>query len=276
MTKTLIVRSGGGMPGLDIHAGIGLALRNAGITATHCIGTSAGAIISALDASGMSYPEIAKQIITLRDSDVRSPRPLWRMRPWIDYIFQPTKIMRLLENLLPYGFSSLSKPLGVHCTRNRDGRGVTFGTVSMDDTLMSWFPPLRQAVLASMSIHGFFPEVRIDRHDYSDGGTTANVPIPLDLTRYDRVIVCIATPPTEYPVRNRLIPRLVANIQWLMRGQIDSACARVFNNPKVTIIWPNVGKSAGTMRFRHSLIVEAEREASKQLASPTSFHRSNP
>lgn len=37
MQTTLYVRSGGGLPGLDIHAGIWLALESAGIRATHCI-----------------------------------------------------------------------------------------------------------------------------------------------------------------------------------------------------------------------------------------------
>jgi predicted acylesterase/phospholipase RssA len=60
---TLFVRSGGGLPGLDIHCGIWLALEQAGIRADANSGTSAGAAVAALDSAGWSAAD-AKQLLS--------------------------------------------------------------------------------------------------------------------------------------------------------------------------------------------------------------------
>lgn len=255
--NTLVVRSGGGMPGLDIHAGISLALEARGIEATHCIGTSAGAIVSAFDANGYSAGMMANIIRSLNDDDVREERFLWKFRPFIDYIFHNNKIRDLLAHYLPLKFEHLAKPLGVHCTRNRDACGLTFGNLTVGTGQKLYTPGLREAVLASMSIHGFFPSVELYNENFSDGGTTANVPVPYNLADYDEIIICIASPPVEFVEKRSLVCRLVSNVQWLMRGQIDATLARVKNEPNVTVVWPDVEKDCSTMRFRHSLIEDA-------------------
>lgn len=263
MSRTLIIRSGGGMPGLDIHAGIGIALDRLGIIGTDVIGTSAGAIISALDASGKPAMEIADIINDLSDEEVRQPRFMWRARPWINNIFSPRKIELLLERLLPPTFQQLSKRCGIHATRVRDGAGITFGHIAVHKPI-DWLPPLRQSVMASMAIHGFFPDVRIDRDYYADGGTSNNVPLPYDLTPYDRVVICIATPPVLYRRKSNYIARMLTNVSWLMRGQINATLARI-SSRKVIVLWPDVAKDCGTMRFRHSLIIDSFKEAMEQL-----------
>ena len=267
---TLIVRSGGGMPGLDIHAGITIALARHGIEATHCIGTSAGAIISAMDSSGYNAIQINKIIAGLTDHDVRDERILGRYRPWITHYLGNAKIIALAESLFPEQFVELKKPLGVHVVRNSDGEGITFGALHVRDPEIAKHPNtkfMRDAVLASMSIHGIFPDVLIDGVAYSDGGTSANVPVPHNWRNFDRVVLAIASPPTSYPEAKNVISRLLRNVQWLMRNQIHGMVNQVQLDERVIVVWPKCGAESNTLRFDHRLIDAAKREAYASIAA---------
>ena len=254
--KILFVRSGGGMPGLDIHAGINLALYKNGIRATHNAGCSAGAIIAALDSYGFSPVGIATLIRNLTDDEVLKERFAWKARAlWVDYFLEHEPIFTLLERLLPASFNELVKPLHVAATRCRDGYKATFGSSVS----------LRHAVLASMSIHGVFPTVSIDDELYCDGGVRNNLPLPRDWETYDEVWLLIATPPTSYRQRSGILARLMLNIAWLMRDQIEDVIEQTSGNPKVKVIWPNVGKFSAMLRFDHDLINLAKMEADKQI-----------
>lgn len=256
--KILFVRSGGGMPGLDIHAGINLALYKNGIRATHNVGCSAGAIVAALDSNGFSPLAIEMLIRSLTDYDVRKERFAWKARAlWVDYFLEHEPIVALLKKLLPAEFGDLVKPLQVAATRCRDAGKVLFpGT---------YFISPREAVLASMSIHGVFPTVSIDDELYCDGGVRNNLPLPRDWENYDEVWLIIATPPTSYRQRSGILARLMLNIAWLMRDQIEDVIEQTSGNPKVKVIWPNVGKFSAMLRFDHDLINLAKMEADKQI-----------
>ena len=260
MKRVLIARSGGGLPGLDMHAGMWQAMEAAGINATHVSGNSAGAIISAFDAAGHSAEQCAKIIRFLTDADVLHERLGWKLRLfWINYFIRSDAIRRLLELYIPPRFDQLAKTLSVVATRVSDGACAWLNPIMCDD--------VRTAVLASMSICGVFPWVKINGEDYCDGGVRANVPLPGNWREFDEVYICIATRPLDYPKRaTGLLSRLMLNVDYYALDQAEDVLAEVEGAPNVHVIWPPLGRGAGTLHFDHSLIGETRRWTSQRLA----------
>lgn len=266
MKKVLFVRSGGGMPGLDIHAGITLALAEAGIFSTHNVGTSAGAIISALDSAGWTATQIAAEVASLNDGDVRKERVLWKARAmWIDHYLSNEPAVELLEKLMPRLFTDLQKPCCAVATRVRDGKKVWFCGPDLEIVSGTVYHQLRPAVMASFSIHGVFPTVAIAGDEYADGGVRANLPLPPTWKEFDEVWLLIATPPVHYRQRRNIISRLLLNVAWLMRDQVEDVLEEVAGDPRVRVVWPDVGGKDSTLRFNHRLLNSARTLAAEQI-----------
>ena len=250
--KRLFCWSGGGFQGLDVHAGIWLALEEAGITADANAGTSAGAIVAAMNSQGYGPATAAAIVSGLRDRDVRRERLFWRLRiRFIDHFLVPDPLRHLLAEYLPSTFSALVKPCTVHCTCD-----TSAGAVQMDNG------DLRRAVLASAAIAGVFPPVPGPGGVMlSDGGTTANLPLPHHWDEYEEVWLLIAKAPLEYrPARQSILYRLIRNYQLLVEDQVNDtiALARA-SHPHVHVVRPAVRSGGGMLRFDHGLIEQAYR-----------------
>lgn len=258
--RTLIVFSGGGAPGIDIHAGIARALEMHEVVPTEIHGTSAGAIFGALWAANHFDGIAASAIVhALTDRDFRDFRFLWRLRSamgWTESIMAGQKAAALADKLLPPSFSDL--PCRFVCHTVEHGTQQLVAHDSGD---------LRRAVVASMSIRGVFPAVQIGSYRYSDGGTKANVPLPPHWRDFDRVFICIATQPVDYPKNNGAIYNAMFSIHELMEGQV----ARVLRDVepeigrKVIVIRPGVDTTGSALRFDHNLIRVAQLDARKTL-----------
>ena len=262
--KVLFVRSGGGLPGLDIHVGIWQALDELGIKADACHGTSAGAIISAFDAYEHSVSEIRQLICGLSEEDVLDYRRLWMLRvPFINSFIQPDKIHALLDRELDYGFAC-RKELVTWSTNARTGYGTNTFRPELAQTPA-------QAVIASMSISGVFPPTKLlDGDDYTDGGVSANLPVPpvALLKEYDHVYLLIATgDDAKYNEDNSLLTQLLQNVAWLQEDQRNDTIDHTFTAlgyAKVTVIKPELS-TPGMLHFDHRLIEEAYAWTKKQL-----------
>jgi predicted acylesterase/phospholipase RssA len=257
--KTLLIFSGGGLPGIDIHAGIGLALSEAGIIPDEIHGTSAGAIYGALFAahrySGIPPVNI---IYDLLDDDVRDTRFLYRSRfRFINHMMRGRKMAALIGKHLPETFEELPGRLFVYAVEGGSGRLVPFTGGS-----------LRRSVRASASIRGMFPPVPFEMPEYtkyySDGGTKANIPLPPYWREFDKVIIAVATQPVNYR-GSGLIYNALLSVHELMESQVDHILAETQGDPRVIILRPPVDGKTGTMRFNHDLIDVAYRYAKQEL-----------
>ena len=254
------------MPGLDIHAGMWKALHEAGIDATHCIGTSAGAIISGVDAAGHSPTEFSTFLASLSDDDVRHELFAWKLRfSFIDYFMENYRILKLIQD---WTFPSL-KPLSVVATRTRDGAETVF---SLPDSLQpTTFSDFSLCILASMSICGVFPKVTIKDEEYVeyvDGGVRANLPLPENWQDYDEVYLLIAAGrPEVYHKESGLLTNLFKNIGWLMQDQILDVISSTENSQYVHVLWPPFDTPKGTLRFDHDLIDQSYKWTSAQIAT---------
>jgi predicted acylesterase/phospholipase RssA len=264
--QVLFCRSGGGMPGVDIHIGIWLALEQAGITSTHNTGTSAGAIVAAMDSTGKRASHWRSVVSSLTDNDVRSERVAWKLRVFfIDHFISNTRFRNVLTNHLPPFFAGLQKPCTAYTLHERSGLAIGASAGSLID-----------AVTASSAIAGVFPSVSLAAYPgsaYSDGGTVNYCALPHNWQTYDDVYMLIAAPQSTYPVRRRMIDRLIMNAQILIESQIQSTLNHLSLHHKpyktrVHIIRPECGANAHVLRFDHNLIIQAMTETRKILAGP--------
>jgi len=251
--KILFVRSGGGMPGLDIHAGIWQALTQCDIIATANSGTSAGAIVGAVDSARWHPDAFIEYLRWHSDSSVRHQHALWFMRSrWLESIHDNDRIRCVLEGLLPPAWRTMSKPLSAWATRLRDDAFINVARPEIAATPAD-------AVLASMSICGLFPAVPLlDGETYIDGGVRFNLPLTLDWEDFDDVYLLIASPrPSDYARQDGILTNLIRNIQAMAFDQIDDVIRQTATCPKVHVIWPDLHSSAGLLHFDHDLIEAA-------------------
>lgn len=141
--------------------GVLKALEKAGIKIDCLAGTSAGAIIAAAYASGLSLNEIEQIGINTSWGELFSFRPsrkgLVSSGPIEQYIRNYLKVAR---------FEDLKKPLAVVATDICSGEEVVFTK-----------GPLDKAVRASCSIPGIYSPVELEGKQLVDGGMAENVPV---------------------------------------------------------------------------------------------------
>ncbi len=163
--------SGGGARGVA-HIGVLVALQEAGIPIAALAGTSAGAIVGALHAAGVSTQdmhELARQSSMFKIYRMGIPRMgLTRL----DYLRDR------LEKLIPEDdFGALQIPLYVGMTNLCSGQLVIRSQ-----------GPLHQVIEAACSVPLVFKPVEIDGDYYADGGLLNNMPVEPLLTKTDFVI----------------------------------------------------------------------------------------
>ncbi len=143
---------------LPRHVGVLRELEQRNWTAEAVVGTSSGAVIGALYASGMSAEEITRFVASRRPA---AGFGLAR-RPWRG-LLHLGPFQRLLAQVLPNTFEQLPLPLAVGV---RDGRGRHRLICS---------GPLVAAVAASAAVPGLFQPVELNGQPCADGGSIDRV-----------------------------------------------------------------------------------------------------
>jgi NTE family protein len=160
--KTGLVLSGGGVRGIA-HIGAIKALEEQGIIPTIIAGTSAGAIVGALYASGRTPDQIVdffKSANPFSISNYAVNKPGF---------VNSEKLYAQFKAVLPQDtFEALHIPLAITATNILDGTLRVFREGA-----------LIKAVLASAAFPGVFTPVQIADAYYVDGGTLNNFPVDL-------------------------------------------------------------------------------------------------
>ncbi len=187
--------------GVFAHAGFLLGLEESGIRPGNVAGSSAGAVIAALYAHGVSPAEIVSRI---REHDLRrvfldawAPvRAAGMLLAWrgVTGAVDPLRAIALLREW--FGDQQIES-----CPAARLGVGVTNLTDGCAATLERGL--LREAVLASCSLPGLFVTRQIAGAHYSDGGWADPEPVGhwLRQSGVQRIIVHRIFAPPRQPSR---------------------------------------------------------------------------
>lgn len=248
MPRVALALSGGGARGLA-HIGVLQRLEEVGYPLDSVTGTSAGALVGSLYASGFSGREI-EELFRRLDLTRAFLEPLLR-NPGETLDEQATRsatflsverqkgqislaqglrsgleVQRTLQGLLARGvyfsggdFDRLQRPLRVLATNLETGKGRVFAKGD-----------LVEAVRASMAIPGGFRPVLIDGEQYVDGALVENLPVftAKEAFRPDLVIAVDVSAPLEnrpstnvLSVAARSLDLVVERRQWESRAAAD-------------------------------------------------------
>ncbi len=162
--KVGIALGGGAAKGFA-HIGVIKILEAHGLAPMVVAGTSAGSVVGALYASGMSAFELQEKAVALDEAKIRdlqfSTSGLIVGQKLEDYVNEQVRRQPI---------ERLPKPFVAVATRLEDGERTVFARGNTG-----------QAVRASSSIPGVFQPVSIGRYRYVDGGVVS--PVPVDAAR---------------------------------------------------------------------------------------------
>ena len=160
---------GGGAARGFAHIGVIKILEANGIKPNVIVGTSAGSLISAIYASGISANELQQIAIDLDEATITDwTNPFsGKMGGMIKGDALQSKINQLVKNR---PIEQMKIPLGIVATDLKTGNPILF---QRGDT--------GQAVRASSSVPGIFMPTVIQGKEYVDGGLTS--PVPIKFTR---------------------------------------------------------------------------------------------
>lgn len=248
MPRVALALSGGGARGLA-HIGVLQRLEEVGYPLDSITGTSAGALVGSLYASGFSGREIEELFRrldltraflepllrnpgeTLGEQETRSATflSIERQKGQISLaqgLRSGVEVQRTLQGLLARGvyfsggdFNRLQRPLRVLATNLETGQGRVFAKGD-----------LVEAVRASMAIPGGFRPVLIEGQQYVDGALVENLPVftAREAFRPDLVIaVDVSAPLEKRPSTNilsvaaRSLDLVVERRQWESRAAAD-------------------------------------------------------
>lgn len=162
--------SGGGARGI-IHIGVLQAFEEKGFKPVCVSGTSIGAIVGALYASGMK-PEKMMELI----SD-RGFLKMFSLKASFSGFLEMSYLKKVLQEHLPETFEELNLPFSAAATNLSRHESVIFNSGS-----------LHQAIIASASIPVLFAPVDIDDEKYVDGGVIDNLPSAICRDHCDKVL----------------------------------------------------------------------------------------
>jgi NTE family protein len=162
--KVGIALGGGAAKGFA-HIGVIKMLEANGFAPAVVAGTSAGSVVGALYASGMSAFELQEKAIALDEARIRdlqlSTGGLVLGQKLEDYVNEQVRHQPL---------ERLAKPFVAVATRLEDGERTVFARGNTG-----------QAVRASSSVPGVFQPVTIGKYHFVDGGVVS--PVPVDAAR---------------------------------------------------------------------------------------------
>lgn len=266
-SRVVVVLSGGGAKGAA-HVGAVKALGEHGLAPGHFVGTSMGAVVGGMFASGLSYEAAVQRLTTLSRKDVAQLAPGALLGPLGRSILRDQPLRDTIARLVPaQRFDDLVLPLTVTAVDLATSELVLLGAGGRSDL------PLHDALYASSALSVYYPPAMIGGRAYADGGLRAVLPLDAAAALEPDLVVAVYAGPQAVdaqrgrPRRYGLLAAHDTAMRIMMAVQAEEALARW--NPRVplVVIRPDVGGRA-TFRVGDALafVEEGYRAASRALA----------
>ncbi len=238
---------GGGAARGFAHIGVIKALEAQGIVPDIIVGTSAGAVVGALYASGLNGLELQKVALEMEESqfgDWSLPdRGVFKGEALQTFVNKAVG-QRTLEKL-PRQFSAVATDL-------RSGEAVVFRTGNTG-----------MAVRASATVPGVFQPVNISGRDYVDGGLVS--PVPARIARGQGGTFVIAVDISSKPKDAN--PRSTLDVLLQTFSIMGQSITRYETADADIVIRPVTGDLPSTdFAGRHRAVLEGERAAGAVMA----------
>jgi len=239
--KIALVLGGGAARGFA-HLGVIKSLEAQGIVPDIVVGTSAGSVVGALYASGMSGFDLQNLALQMEEDMVADwalpNRGVLKGEALQDFINQKVKNVTIQK---------MPKPLGVVATDLQSGEMVLFrqGNTGM-------------AVRASSAVPGVFQPVEISGRDFVDGGLTS--PVPAQSARSMGADFVIAVDISNVSRRDKLTGTLDVLLQTF--SIMGHAISKLELEEADVVIRPKTAAVSSTdFEGRHLAILEGEKAA---------------
>lgn len=237
---------GGGAVRGAAHLGVLSVLEREGIPIALVAGTSVGAIVGAGIAAGIPTAELWERF--QRASWARIATPVWGSsrlglldaNPLGKLIERVTNAETIEELGLPYAAVACDVLTGERVVF-RDG-------------------PLRQAVLASAAVPGFFEPVRIDGRILADGGLVDNLPIDVALEMGADYVIAVDIMP---PLDGSYMPRDMRDMIMLSLNIVQHVSE--YGRESAAVISPAVAAVSLTDFSRAPAAYEAGIQAAEEI-----------
>jgi len=293
-----LVLSGGGARGLA-HVGVLKVLQEAKVPVDVIAGTSMGAIIGGLYASGMTPDEIEREILELEWGGLfesREPRQmLSQRRKEEDFLLSP--VLRLGfrdgEFRLPTGAVSTRAletmlrryTLPARHLASFDGLPTPFRAVATDmetgEAVVLDHGDLAGALRASMSVPGFFSPLEMDSRILGDGGLVNNLPVDVARRMGADVVIAvnIGTPLAGRETLVSLLGITAQMVNILTEQNVKASIATL--TPADVLLQPDLGKLSSAdfdraeelMRLGSEHARSALAELSRLAVTPESYRQ---
>jgi NTE family protein len=225
--KVVAVFGGGGAKSVA-HVGAARALAEAGLTPSHYVGTSFGAVIAAALASGTTPAALADQLLHPSARPAVSLDYVSLVKGFFaDHLLRPGPLRELIARLVPAkAFDQLKVPLTVTATDLDSGELVLFREGG-----------LPEALYASCALPLYYPPAVIGGRRFADGGLRAVLPLEPAKQVAGDLFVAVHVgpgfdeppPPSSTNVHNLLPPPLVrahgSSERIMMAAQVERAIA---------------------------------------------------
>lgn len=183
---------GGGAARGFAHVGVIAVLEEAGLRPQLVVGTSAGSLVAAMYASGKTSRQLQETALNMEEVAITD----WLLPIFNRGMFRGEALARYVNDLVAGRLiENMTIPLGIVATDLNSGEAVLF---QRGDT--------GTAVRASSAVPAVFLPVKINGHEYVDGGLVSPVPV-----RYARqmgadvvLAVDISSPPENNPAGDTL------------------------------------------------------------------------
>ena len=272
-----LVLSGGGARGFA-HVGVLKALEAARVPVDVIVGTSMGAIVGGLYASGMTADDLEREILAVNWGDLfdrREPRQLLsQRRKEEDFELSPVLMLGFRDGqfVLPSGAVSTRSlemllrryTLSTRHLANFDGLPTPFRAVATDmetgKAVVMDHGDLAAALRASMSVPGVFSPLAVDGRILGDGGLVNNLPVDVARRMGADVVIAvnIGTPLAGRETLGSVVGITTQMVNILTEQNVQASIATL--TPSDLLLTPPLGKLTSADFERAPELVRIGRE----------------